>query len=103
LLSEQDRSSRDFTLRSLLQALREIIACFPVYRTYSGESGDAARDRDRAYIAQAIVRAKRRTPTLSASVFDWIHKILRGRGPAAADQHEYMDFAMRFQQLPGPE
>lgn len=39
-LSEQDRASRDFTDRSLAEALREIIACFPVYRTYIGEDGD---------------------------------------------------------------
>jgi len=34
LLSERDRRSRDFTLNSLTNAIREIIACFPVYRTY---------------------------------------------------------------------
>ncbi|HLG22785.1 MAG TPA: malto-oligosyltrehalose synthase, partial [Candidatus Manganitrophaceae bacterium] len=32
-LSEKDRLSRDFTLYSLRDAIREIIACFPVYRT----------------------------------------------------------------------
>ena len=30
-ISERHRSSRDFTLPSLTQALREIIACFPVW------------------------------------------------------------------------
>ncbi|HEY7533947.1 MAG TPA: malto-oligosyltrehalose synthase, partial [Nitrospiraceae bacterium] len=34
VLSERDRRSRDFTLNSLRNAIREIIACFPVYRTY---------------------------------------------------------------------
>jgi (1->4)-alpha-D-glucan 1-alpha-D-glucosylmutase len=101
LLSEQDRSSRDFTGRSLRQALREIIACFPVYRTYMGEGGDAARDRDRGYIAQAIARAKRRSPNMSASIFDWIHDVLRGRGPHT-DDREHLDFVMRFQQITGP-
>src|SRR5213075_3206457 len=33
-ISEQNRRSRDFTLHSLTTAIREIIACFPVYRTY---------------------------------------------------------------------
>ena len=36
-ISEKHRSSRDFTLGSLKTALREIIAAFPVYRTYVGE------------------------------------------------------------------
>ncbi len=31
--SERHRHYRDFTLNSLNQAMREIIACFPVYRT----------------------------------------------------------------------
>ena len=34
LLSERDRHYRDFTLNSLTHAIREIIACFPVYRSY---------------------------------------------------------------------
>ena len=33
-LSEQHRWSRDFTQSSLHLALGEVIACFPVYRTY---------------------------------------------------------------------
>src|SRR5213080_3260939 len=33
-LSEQNRWYRDFTLESLSRAVRETIACFPVYRTY---------------------------------------------------------------------
>ena len=33
-LSEQNRWYRDFTLEALSRAVRETIACFPVYRTY---------------------------------------------------------------------
>src|SRR3712207_7872710 len=33
-ISEKNRRFRDFTLGSLTDALRETIACFPVYRTY---------------------------------------------------------------------
>jgi len=35
-ISEEHRSSRDFTLGSLAHALSEIVANFPVYRTYVG-------------------------------------------------------------------
>jgi (1->4)-alpha-D-glucan 1-alpha-D-glucosylmutase len=104
-LAERDRWSRDFTLRSLTDALREIIASFPVYRTYIGESGDAARERDGAYIAQAIAWARRRNPARAASIFQWIHDILRGRVPdhlGEADRHARTDWAMRFQQITGP-
>src|SRR5581483_7979973 len=34
-LSEQHRYSRDFTFENLRYALREVITCFPVYRTYT--------------------------------------------------------------------
>ncbi len=33
-ISEQHRWSRDFTLESLRDGLREVLAAFPVYRTY---------------------------------------------------------------------
>src|SRR5450631_2254303 len=33
-VSERDRLHRDFTLDSLRTVVRELIACFPVYRTY---------------------------------------------------------------------
>ena len=32
--SERNRHFRDFTLYSLISTLKEVIACFPVYRTY---------------------------------------------------------------------
>ena len=38
-ISEQHRRSRDFTLNALRYALRELLACFPVYRTYPGPDG----------------------------------------------------------------
>ena len=116
-ISEKHRSSRDFTLGSLTTALREIIAAFPVYRTYVGESevipgepagqGRAAdiTDRDREYIARAVGHAKRRTPTMSESVYDWIHNVLTLRFPewaTEADRQERLDFVRRFQQITGP-
>ncbi|HEX9822190.1 MAG TPA: malto-oligosyltrehalose synthase [Methylomirabilota bacterium] len=123
-ISEKHRSSRDFTLGSLTTALREIIAAFPVYRTYVGESADPGGGaaapglrsqtvgdstlvsaRDREYIARAVARAKRRTPTMSESVYDWIHDVLTLRFPdwaTEADREERVDFVRRFQQLTGP-
>ncbi|HEU4366637.1 MAG TPA: malto-oligosyltrehalose synthase [Methylomirabilota bacterium] len=123
-ISEKQRSSRDFTLGSLTTALREIIAAFPVYRTYVGESavdgggapppdlrnqtvGDSTLvgARDREYIALAVGRAKRRTPAMSESVYDWIEGVLTLRFPdwaTPADREERLDFVRRFQQITGP-
>ena len=116
-ISEKHRSSRDFTLGSLTTALREIIAAFPVYRTYVGESEAAPgeptgrgpqadlTDRDREYIGRAVSRAKRRTPTMTELVYDWIHDVLTLRSPESAseaDRQERLDFVRRFQQITGP-
>jgi (1->4)-alpha-D-glucan 1-alpha-D-glucosylmutase len=43
-ISETDRRYRDFTLNSLRRALMEVVACFPVYRTYVSAHG--ATDED---------------------------------------------------------
>jgi (1->4)-alpha-D-glucan 1-alpha-D-glucosylmutase len=105
LISEKHRSSRDFTLLSLARALAEIIANFPVYRTYVGEDEGGPHERDREYIARAVAHAKRRTPTMSASIYDWIQDILTLKYPPWAgedDRRERLDFAMRFQQITAP-
>jgi (1->4)-alpha-D-glucan 1-alpha-D-glucosylmutase len=116
-ISEKHRASRDFTLGSLRGALREIIAAFPVYRTYLGDDegaeagragktpSPAAADRDADAIARAVAAAKRRTPAFDPSIYDWIHGILTLRIPEGADvidRAERVDFVMRFQQLTGP-
>jgi (1->4)-alpha-D-glucan 1-alpha-D-glucosylmutase len=116
-ISESHRSSRDFTLGSLRRALREIIAAFPVYRTYLGddegaEAGGggkapsaAATERDRDYIARAVAAARRRLPAVDASIYDWLQDLLALRMPPWANERERqerLDFVMRFQQLTGP-
>ena len=73
-LSEQNRRSRDFTLNGLTLALREIVACFPVYRTYTTAAG--VLDRDRRYIEQAVARAKHRNPAISLVAFDFVRDVL---------------------------
>jgi (1->4)-alpha-D-glucan 1-alpha-D-glucosylmutase len=57
-LSERNRGSRDFTLGSLTDALREIIACFPVYRTYIDARSGRVSERDQGYIEQATDTAR---------------------------------------------
>ena len=104
-ISERNRLFRDFTLPSLARALREVVAAFPVYRTYVGEDGGEPSARDRAYIEHAVASAGRRNPTVNVSVFDFVRDALLLRYPAAADAEERAErrlFAMRFQQITGP-
>jgi (1->4)-alpha-D-glucan 1-alpha-D-glucosylmutase len=104
-ISEKHRSSRDFTLGSLTHALTEIIANFPVYRTYVGEDHRGVSERDREFIARAVAQAKRRSPLTSPSIYDWIQDILTLRFPPwaqEAERRERLEFAMRFQQITSP-
>ncbi|PYJ10509.1 MAG: malto-oligosyltrehalose synthase [Verrucomicrobia bacterium] len=103
-LSEQNRWFRDFTLEALARAVRETIACFPVYRTYV-TPGQPVSDEDRAIIERAVVAAKRRNPALEESVFNFLRDILLFRFPENLDDearvaHEH--FVLKFQQSTGP-
>ena len=80
-ISEQHRRSRDFTLESLRDALREVIACFPVYRTYIRTDTQRPDEQDERYIRSAIKAAKRRNPATSGSVFDFIQDLLLLKDP----------------------
>jgi (1->4)-alpha-D-glucan 1-alpha-D-glucosylmutase len=104
-ISEQHRWSRDFTLNSLQDALSEVIASFPVYRSYIRRRLTSVSADDRLHIKTAIRAAKRRNPGLNASIFDFIESILLLQDPkglSEADRAERRDFAMRFQQLTAP-
>jgi (1->4)-alpha-D-glucan 1-alpha-D-glucosylmutase len=103
-ISEQHRWSRDFTLNSLGRALAEVVACFPVYRSYVTSAGELTDD-DRRYVRSAINRAKRRNPALSASVFDFLASVLLLEHPDGLDdaaRAERLQFTLQFQQLTGP-
>ena len=104
-MSERNRLSRDFTLDSLVRAIREMVAAFPVYRTYVGDDGREPSARDRAYIEEAVAEAKRRNPTVNVSIFDFVRDVLLVRNPGRPDPDEQAarrHFAMRFQQITGP-
>jgi (1->4)-alpha-D-glucan 1-alpha-D-glucosylmutase len=103
-LSEKNRWFRDFTLEALARAVRETIACFPVYRTYV-EPGQPVSDEDRAIIERAVTAAKRRNPALEESVFNFLRDILLFRFPENLDddaREEHAHFVLKFQQSTGP-
>lgn len=103
-LSEKNRWYRDFTLNSLTFALREVIACLPIYRTYI-TGPDAVSDRDATYITAAVEEAKRRNPRTAAAIFDFIGDTLLLRNLSnfpLEDWPKILNFAMRFQQITSP-
>jgi (1->4)-alpha-D-glucan 1-alpha-D-glucosylmutase len=104
-VSERNRRSRDFTVGLLHDALREVIACFPVYRTYIDAFAGEVSERDRAYVEHAVRAARRRNPGVSGSLFNFVRNVLLLRWPDGLDEEsreEHARFVMKFQQLTGP-
>ena len=103
-LSEKNRWYRDFTFEALARAVRETIACFPVYRTYIAP-GHPVSDEDRQVIERAIAAAKRRNPATEESIFNFVRDILLFRFPENLDaeaRKEHARFVLKFQQFTGP-
>jgi len=103
-LSEKNRRYRDFTLNNLTTALREVIACFPVYRTYIEPLSREVTESDQKYIHIAIEKAKSKHPALSPTILDFIKRILslQTEDEFGVDRKWVREFIMRFQQLSSP-
>ena len=101
-LTAWDRYGRDLGQRELGQALTELVARFPVYRTYTTPAG--VRDEDRAVIEEVVDAAIQHRPELSRAL-RFIRRVLLLE-PAgyleAGQEDERVPFVMRFQQFTGP-
>ena len=102
-ISESDRNYRDFTLDSLQDGLREVVACFAVYRSYFTAEG--YDNFDERAVDVAMTEALRRNPVLEPSMFAFIRQMLLPQiepGLAEEDYRRRVRFAMKFQQYTGP-
>ncbi len=102
-LAQRRRASRDFTHHSLRRVLREVVACFPVYRSYIADC--AVHDDDRKYLDAAIREARKRNPTLNRSHFQFLRNVLLLRRDDRGDEEEFAEqqrFAGQFQQVTSP-
>src|SRR5439155_51349 len=83
-----DRHTCDFTLNGLRDALSEIVANFPVYRTYITEQ--QVSETDREYIDRAVNAVKRQSAASDTSVFDFVRDVLlvrKGEGQTGPYRH----------------
>jgi (1->4)-alpha-D-glucan 1-alpha-D-glucosylmutase len=94
---ERHRRYRDFTRRELEEAVREVAACFPVYRAYVSPSLEPSRD-DRAAIEAALKTAARRAPHLDPELLVFLRRLLLLELRGGEEE----EFSARFQQLTGP-
>ncbi|MDR3619894.1 MAG: malto-oligosyltrehalose synthase [Paludisphaera borealis] len=100
----RDRRARDFTHNALRTALREVIAAFPVYRSYITRTHVGERDRE--LVGRAVRTAIRRNPLISRSVFEFQRRVLLDRSETPEvlpeNEPEQVDFAGKFQQVTAP-
>ncbi|MEO5701061.1 MAG: malto-oligosyltrehalose synthase [Casimicrobiaceae bacterium] len=101
-IARADRHTRDFTFNVLRQAVMDVTAAFPVYRTYVSEK---VGSHDRRHIEWAVARARRRSRAADVSVFEFLRNVLLVRPPEHTSEvlrGAYRAFAMRFQQFTSP-
>jgi (1->4)-alpha-D-glucan 1-alpha-D-glucosylmutase len=103
-LAAQDRKARDLPMSELVELLKVVTACLPVYRTYI--RSEEISDRDREFLERALSLARRRVSPdeISDSAFDFLRRVLFLDPPdyAPALRAEYLQFIMRWQQFSGP-
>ena len=101
-IAKHARETCDFTLNSLRRALVDIVACFPVYRTYI--TPEHRSNDDRRYVEWAVAVAKRNNPEAETNVLDFVRDILTGdRRPRDPQMQQAVDrFIGRFQQFTAP-
>lgn len=102
-IAELDPHTRDYTHHALRDALAEVVACFPVYRTYLTEAGAAPSDRDQ--VTKAVTEARRRSRTPDLTVFGFVQDVLLAdiaTGKPEDYRQRVLRLAMKFQQYTGP-
>lgn len=101
-VTSRDRHAADVTLYGLKRALVEVLAFFPVYRSYI--SRDQHSPDDRQWLSVAVERAKAANPGLLLEL-RFIERFLNLEFHDHHTQEEkdpWTHFVMRFQQLSGP-
>jgi (1->4)-alpha-D-glucan 1-alpha-D-glucosylmutase len=99
-IAEVSSKTRDYTLNALRDALSEVIACFPVYRTYI--NSQTVSKEDSQYINWALGQAKQRSRAADKTVFEFIRQILLLEHNTVVADSYLLNFIMKFQQYTPP-
>ncbi len=97
-ICESNRNQRDYTRAEIRRAIREVAACFGVYRTYVVPSRNEITDEDRAVITAATEAAKQARLDIDGGLFDFIGAVLSMQVTGKLES----EFVARFQQFTGP-
>lgn len=100
----RDSRTRDYTLTAVRRALSEIVAAFPVYRIYTGETGPGREDV--RMLDWALSVARRQVRAIEHPLLNELRSILLGERIRAsrigAERAAALLAVRRFQQLTGP-
>ncbi len=101
-IAQMDRHTADFTRAALREAIVEVIASYPTYRTYVCASG--AGEDDRRHVQWAVNVARKRSHADEDSVYAFLGDVLVGEvtGRSASAAAAVRAFAMKFQQVTSP-
>ena len=100
-IAQSDRHSRDFTRKELREGLREMVACFSVYRTYVSAAGVSPTDVER--VEQAAEAAIKHNPGKSVGLFRFIADTVLQRSQISDTcVEDRLYFARKFQQVTSP-
>ncbi len=94
-ICEDHRDHRDYTRHELHEAIREVIARFPVYRTYVRAKAGTVTEEDIATICVAVDASQAGRPDLDKRLFDFLRDLLCLRVRGRMED----EFVMRFQQV----
>ncbi len=100
-LASQDRFARDLPYKELEDALVEVTAWLPVYRTYIRDF--EVPERGRRYIEQALEGAAATTAGFEPGVLEFLRRVLLLEIPHYIENRgEWLEFVLSWQQFTGP-
>jgi len=97
-ICESNRDQRDFTRAEVRRAIREVAACFSVYRTYVVPERNEIGEEDRKRIQRAIESAKGNRTDIDGALFDFMRDVLTLKVIGKTET----EFVNRFQQFTAP-
>lgn len=99
-ICESNRDSRDYTRAQIRRAIRNVAACFDIYRTYVVAEPERREitDDDRAHIEAAVEEAKARKTDIDSGLFDFLRDVLLLKVTGTKES----EFVARFQQFTSP-
>jgi len=97
-ICECNRNQRDYTRAEVRRAIRELAACFKVYRTYVVPARQEITPEDREAISAAAECAKAARTDIDCGLFDFLRDVLTMQ---VAGKQE-TEFLLRFQQFTSP-